>query len=41
MYLADRMGIDSDLLKSVIDKNDKLRENRDWEKMKGRAISDD
>ena len=41
VYLADRAGIDSDLLKSVIDKNDKLRENRDWEKMKGRAISDD
>tara|TARA_B100000214_G_C23956762_1_gene623246 strand:+ start:1214 stop:2080 length:867 start_codon:yes stop_codon:yes gene_type:complete len=41
VYLAGRMGIESDLLKSVIDKNDKLRKNRDWEKMKGRAISDD
>jgi UDPglucose 6-dehydrogenase len=28
----------SDLLKSVIDVNDKVRKNRDWEKMKGRAV---
>ena len=28
----------SDLLKSVLDVNDKVRKNRDWEKMKGRAV---
>ncbi len=28
----------SDLLKSVLDVNDKVRENRDWEDMKGRAV---
>ena len=28
----------SDLLKSVIDVNDKVRKNRDWEDMKGRAV---
>ena len=29
---------DSYLLKSVLDVNDKVRENRDWEDMKGRAV---
>ena len=28
----------SDLLKSVLDVNDKVRKNRDWEDMKGRAV---
>ncbi len=28
----------SDLLKSVLEINDKVRKNRDWEKMKGRAV---
>jgi UDPglucose 6-dehydrogenase len=28
----------SDLLKSVLGVNDKVRKNRDWEKMKGRAV---
>ena len=30
----------SDLLKSVLDVNDKVRKNRDWEEMKGRAVID-
>jgi UDPglucose 6-dehydrogenase len=29
---------DTYLLKSVLDVNDKVRENRDWEDMKGRAV---
>jgi len=32
---------DPDFLKAVEDFNDKCRKNRDWEKMKGRAVSDD
>lgn len=31
----------SDFLKSVRDYNDSVRVNKDWEKMKGRAVSDD
>ena len=41
VYFADMLGVDSRLLESVLDKNNSLRENRDWESMKGRAVSDD
>ena len=41
IYFADNLKVDAALLKSVLNKNNKLRKNRDWEKMKGRAISDD
>ena len=34
-------GFGSDLLKSVLEVNDKVRKNRDWEEMKGRAVIDD
>ena len=29
---------ESELLKSVLSVNDKVRKNRDWEDMKGRAV---
>ena len=41
IYLAEHTGIEPDFLKKVLDKNNKLRKNRDWESMKGRAVSDD
>ena len=41
IYFANNKNSDADLLKSVLDKNNKLRKNRDWESMKGRAVSDD
>ena len=41
IYFAKQMSIDPKLLKNVLDKNDSLRKNRDWEVMKGRAVSDD
>jgi nucleotide sugar dehydrogenase len=41
IFFAETLGADSSLLKNVIDKNYKIRKNRDWEKMKGRAVSDD
>ena len=41
IYLAEQRGIKPDLLKSVSDKNNKIRKNRDWESMKGRAVSED
>ncbi len=34
-------GVESDFLKAVKDYNDKCRTTRDWEKMKGRAVSED
>tara|TARA_B100000686_G_C16437230_1_gene785161 strand:- start:107 stop:793 length:687 start_codon:yes stop_codon:yes gene_type:complete len=41
IYFAKNTGTDSQLLEKVLDKNNKLRSNRDWEQMKGRAISED
>ena len=37
--LSDDIGSINYLLKSVIKTNDTVRKNRDWEKMKGRAIN--
>ena len=37
--IFEKNKLKADLLKSVIEKNNKIRENRDWEKMKGRAVN--
>jgi len=39
IYLAEKLGIDPEILKSAQSKNDKLREKKDWLEMKGRAVS--
>ena len=39
IYLSNALNIDSTVLSSVNEKNLKIRKNRDWEKMKGRAVS--
>ena len=36
--VAREFGIESEVLKAVVETNDKVRENRDWEDMKGRAV---
>ena len=36
--LADDYDLDVDVLRSVRHTNDKVRKNRDWERMKGRAV---
>jgi len=41
IYFGNNLGIDTDLLDAVKVKNDKIRANRDWETMKGRAVSED
>jgi UDPglucose 6-dehydrogenase len=41
VYIADKTNVDSTILKSVQTKNDMVRKNRDWEAMKGRAVSED
>ena len=41
IYFGNSNGVTSDVLESVQDKNNYLRSDRDWEKMPGRAISDD
>ncbi len=41
IHISEKLEIDSDLLRKVLEKNDLLRKNRDWEKMMGRAISED
>ena len=37
--LSDDIGSINNVIKSVIKTNDTFRKNRDWEKMKGRAIN--
>jgi len=36
--VADEFDLDIDVLRSVLVTNDKVRKDRDWEKMKGRAV---
>ena len=36
--VADEFEVDVDVLRSVLVTNDRVRENRDWEDMKGRAV---
>ena len=36
--VAHELGIEPEVLESVVETNDKVRENRDWEDMKGRAV---
>jgi len=38
MYLAFQLGVEPTILASTIAKNNMVRENRDWEKMDGRAV---
>ena len=37
--LSEDLGTTNNVLKSVLETNNKVRRNRDWEKMKGRAIN--
>ena len=41
IFLANVLGVDSSLLSSVNRKNNRLRSDRDWESMIGRAVSKD
>ena len=41
VHFGSKNGVTSDLLEAVQDKNNYLRSDRDWEKMSGRAVSDD
>jgi len=36
--VAHKLGIETEVLEAVVETNDKVRENRDWEDMKGRAV---
>tara|TARA_X000000950_G_scaffold227085_1_gene274078 strand:+ start:5415 stop:6242 length:828 start_codon:yes stop_codon:yes gene_type:complete len=39
LYLSEKLGSTNYLMKAVVQTNDEVRKNRDWEKMKGRAIN--
>ena len=39
IHLTEKKSTTNNILKSVIKTNDKVRINRDWEEMKGRAIT--
>jgi len=41
IYVAESIGVDPIVLKSISDKNHNVRTNLDWLKMKGRAVSDE
>ena len=36
--IAHKLGVETKVLESVVETNDRVRENRDWEDMKGRAV---
>ena len=36
--VAHKLGVDTEVLEAAVKTNDKVRENRDWEDMKGRAV---
>ena len=38
IYLGNIIGVDLKVIQSAIETNDKVRQNRDWEQQKGRAI---
>jgi UDPglucose 6-dehydrogenase len=39
--VAHKLGVDTEVLEATVKTNDKVRENRDWEDMKGRAVVDE
>jgi UDPglucose 6-dehydrogenase len=39
IYLSENIGSLNNVLNAVNNTNDKVRSNRDWERMKGRAIN--
>jgi UDPglucose 6-dehydrogenase len=41
IYLAESLGLEPEILKAAENKNDKIRENKDWLTMKGRAVSEE
>ena len=41
IYIAFSMGLEPTMLQATKQKNDKIRKNRDWENMPGRAISNE
>ena len=41
IHFADDRGVDCSLLKAVRSKNEDIRTDKDWELMKGRAVSED
>jgi UDPglucose 6-dehydrogenase len=41
IYALEKIGVDPKVLKGVWEKNLEVRPQRDWEKLKGRAISEE
>ena len=39
IHVSENLGTTNNVLKATRDTNDEVRKNRDWEKMKGRAVS--
>src|SRR6266702_3188083 len=39
-FVAHELGVSEQMLTAVLQRNDELRKNRDWEQMKGRAVVD-
>jgi len=41
IFLGKENNVDVSLIEKVVENNDRVRTNRDWEEMKGRAVSED
>ena len=41
IYFGNQSDVDCQFLENIQEFNQKVRTNKDWEKMKGRAVSDD
>lgn len=41
IHFGESLGVEPDLLKEVQNSNEKFRSEKDWQKMKGRAVSED
>ena len=39
IHLSDKIGSINNIIKAVKSTNNNIRTNRDWEKMKGRAVN--
>ena len=40
-YVSDEMGVNTTMLSATIERNKEVRSDKDWEKQKGRAVSDE
>lgn len=40
-YVSEQMGYENNVFKAIVNRNQEVRPDKDWEQLKGRAVSDD